>query len=173
MNATALIARLERAPLVISNLVGMMSPEGARFSPPSGAWSVLEILCHLGDEEVEDFRTRLRLTLEDPTAEWPPIDPEGWARARRYKERDLHSALARFMKERLTSVVWLKSLRSPDWNAAAKRPFGVMRAGDLLAAWAAHDALHIRQMAKRLYELAAEDGKPEGFAVRYAGEWGA
>jgi hypothetical protein len=173
MNAAIVIDRLERFPPVLAGLVGMVSDPQARFKPLSGAWSILEIVCHLGDEEVDDFRTRLRLALDDPKAEWPPIDPEGWARDRGYNQQDLHAALERFTGERAASVAWLRSLRSPDWGATVTRPFGTMRAGDLLAAWAAHDALHIRQVAKRLYELAGEDGKPEGYVVRYAGEWGA
>jgi hypothetical protein len=39
----------------------------------------------------------------------------------------------------------------------------------LLASWAAHDALHLRQIARRLHGLAARDAGPYG--VAYAGEW--
>jgi hypothetical protein len=42
-----------------------------------------------------------------------------------------------------------------------------MRAGDLLASWAAHDARHLEQIAKRLHGLAARDGTP--YSVAYAG----
>jgi hypothetical protein len=34
---------------------------------------------------------------------------------------------------------------------------GPIRAGDLLAAWAAHDAAHLRQIASRLIDLAKRD----------------
>jgi hypothetical protein len=142
----------------------------ATWKPPSGAWSILEIVCHLGDEEVDDFRTRLRLTLEDPSQDWPKIDPEGWARERRYNERDLGESLERFARERAASVAWLRSLRDVDWSRAATHPrLGSLRAGDLMASWAAHDALHLRQIAKRLHELAAADAP--GFDAGYAGEW--
>ncbi|MBK7403801.1 MAG: hypothetical protein IPJ41_04000 [Phycisphaerales bacterium] len=62
------------------------------------------------------------------------------------------------------------SLAKVDWNRAYHHPkLGSLRAGDLLAAWAAHDALHLRQIAKRMHELASHDAP--GFDAAYAGEW--
>jgi hypothetical protein len=165
---------MARTPASLRALLTNLPTADARWRPPSGAWSILEILCHLCDEEVDDFRTRVESTLRDPAAAWNPIDPEGAARERRYNEQDPGAALARFEAERAKSIAWLRSLRSPDWTRAhthAKIGFP-LSAADLLASWAAHDALHIRQIAKRLYELAQRDGGP-GVSVKYAGEWGA
>ena len=39
------------------------------------SWSLLEIICHLRDEEIEDFRQRLAFVLEDREGLPPPIDP--------------------------------------------------------------------------------------------------
>jgi hypothetical protein len=170
MNAAAIIRRLEEFPGALRGVVACASPEDALWKPPSGAWSILEVVCHLGDEEVLDFRTRVQSTLRDAAAAWPGIDPEGWARERRYNEQELGGAVTRFCDERGASVRWLKSLNNPDWNAAHQHPkFGPIKAGDLLASWAAHDALHLRQIAKRLHELAARDGA--GCSTDYAGEW--
>ncbi len=170
MNALALIDRMEGFAPSLSSAVACVSDEDARWKPPSGNWSVLEIVCHLGDEEVDDFRARLRSTLEEPAREWPAIDPERWARERRYNEKDLGAAVRRFVTERSASIEWLRSLKSPDWNRAHVHPkFGPMPAGMLLASWAAHDALHLRQIAKRLWELAGRDAGE--FKTDYAGEW--
>lgn len=171
MQIDRLIERMERFPGALHALLEGLDPECARWKPPSGAWSILEIVCHLGDEEVDDFRTRVRMTLEDPGRDWPPIDPEGWARERGYNERDLAERLARFASERTDSVEWLRSLKQPDWSSERVHPkLGSMRAGDVMAAWAAHDALHLRQIAKRLHELAGVDAG--GFDTEYAGRWG-
>lgn len=43
---------------------------------------------------------RLRLTLEDPSAEWPPIDPERVAEERGYRERALQGMLWQFQSVR-------------------------------------------------------------------------
>ncbi|MCC6322686.1 MAG: DinB family protein [Phycisphaerales bacterium] len=172
MNLERLVAKLEQFPKTLSAMVTVLSDDEARWKPPSGAWSVLEVVCHLADEEVDDFRTRVRLMQEDPAAPWPGIDPEGWARARAYTNKNLRAELDRFARERAESVRWLRSRGSWDWAVSALRPHGPIRAGDLMVSWAAHDALHARQIAKRMYELAGEDGRPEGFSTRYAGEWG-
>ena len=167
-----IINRLDAFARTLRAAVAGLSEKDARFKPPSGAWSILEIVNHLADEEVEDFRARLEQTLRDPTLPFPAIDPEGWARERRYNERELAESVARLIAERRRSIAWLGSLREPDWSRAHEHPrFGPLSAGMFLASWAAHDALHLRQIAKRLYELAARDGQP--YSVRYAGEWGA
>lgn len=170
MDAAAITGRLERFGPVLEALVAGMGEE-ARWKPPSGAWSILEIVCHLGDEEVEDFRPRVFSTLRDPAAAWVPIDPEGAARARRYNEQDLAGATARFVTERRRSVEMLRGLAEPDWSRAYMHPkLGPQTAGMVMASWAAHDALHLRQIAKRMWELAGRDGAPYG--TGYAGEWG-
>ncbi len=170
-----IIERLERAPHALRSIVGIASSEDATWRSPTGAWAIIEIIRHMGDEEVDDFRARLRSTLEDPSRAWPSIDPEGWARERKYIDDDLAEAVERFCEERTASLMWLSSLGDPsrvDWSLAHMHPrFGPITAGDLLAAWAAHDALHLRQIAKRLFELTQRDAAPAG--TRYAGEWGA
>ncbi len=80
-----LFARLARGAETIRALVEDMGDEEARWRPPSGGWSILEVICHLRDEETDDFRQRLRLTLEDAAKEWPPMDPEAWVAERRYQ----------------------------------------------------------------------------------------
>ncbi|MFG0274384.1 MAG: DinB family protein [Phycisphaerales bacterium] len=170
MDSARLIARLEGTPAALVSLLAGIPAEDARWKPSPTDWSILEIVCHLGDEEVEDFRMRLRLTLERPDEAWPPIDPEGAARERRYNEQDFGAALARFGSERAASMQWLRSLGAVDWTAAYQHPkFGPIAAGELLVSWATHDALHLRQIAKRLLQLAERDGA--GFKSAYAGNW--
>lgn len=172
MNTQAIIERMDRLSSVLPALVSGLSREEALWRPDAQTWSILEVVCHLADEEAGDFRPRLERTLAEPQTEWDPIDPEGWALARHYREADLEEATARFVAERQRSVVWLMGLGRVDWSRVYEHPrLGSIRAGDLLAAWAAHDALHLRQIAKRLYELAAHDAP--GFETVYAGEWGA
>lgn len=171
-----IIDRLERFAEVLPALARVADPRDAAWKPPHGAWSVLEICCHMLDEEVDDFRTRLRLTQEDPASPWPGLDPESRATRDRYNEQNLAVVLDAFVRERRSSVAWLRELagRRPDWAVAHNHPrIGPITAGDLLVAWCAHDALHARQIAKRLFEIAARDGQPHGFRTLYAGEWGA
>jgi hypothetical protein len=168
MHATALIDRLEFLPPALDALLARLPEADWRARPPDGGWSILEVVVHLLDEEVEDFRPRVRLMVEDPTRAWTPIDPEGAVLARRYNERDPAEVLRRFRDERVASLAWLRGLSNPRWENSSVRPNGhVLRAGDVMASWPAHDARHLTQIAKRLYWLAARDGAP--YDVGYAG----
>ncbi len=154
---------------VIPALLAGLTPAEARFKPTSEMWSVLEVVCHLYDEEREDFRQRLDLMLHRPADPWPPIHPSAWVTERRYNERDYAEMLDRWVAERAQSVAWLDGLTAPDWEAVVTSPFGRLRSGDMLAAWVAHDNLHQRQLVElrrvRLLNLV------EPYAVQYAGDW--
>lgn len=169
MNASALVDRLERFAAVLPPLTAMVGDADARWKPAPQHWSVLEVCRHLLDEEREDFRPRLESTLRDPAAPWPKLQLEGIAERRGYNEADPKETVAAWTAERRKSVAWLRSLASPAWNNAYRHPSRPIRAGDLLASWAAHDALHLRQISRRLHELAGRDGG--GFETGYAGAW--
>ena len=155
---------------MLPNVVCDVTLDDSRWKPVDGAWSILEVVCHLADEEELDFRKRAELTLADPRQPWPPIDPEGWAVERHYNDGILNEAVQRFGRLRAESTMWLRSLDNPDWNRAYDHPrFGAFRAGDMLAAWVAHDYLHLRQISKRMYQLAERDAGE--YSTRYAGEW--
>jgi hypothetical protein len=144
-----IVARLERNREVICSLVSSVPPEQARWKPSEKQWSILEVINHLDDEERDDFRKRIDLTLHQPDRDWPPIDPARWCVERRYNERDLEESVKRFAAERERSILWLRGLGSPDWDRFREHPrAGVLRAGDLLASWLAHDYLHIRQLTR-------------------------
>lgn len=167
-NFSASLDRLACFPRALGALVVGIVDTDLRYKPSTGAWSILEILCHLADEEERDFKPRLERTLcGEP---WNPIDPEGWARRFDYNAQSPAEALARFSTQRELSIAWLKSVVNPDWEAAhVHHKLGTIHAGTVYASWVAHDALHLRQIAKRLYELAARDAEP--FHTRYAGDW--
>jgi hypothetical protein len=169
MDAAALIGRLERFADVLPVLTACFSDADARWKPAPEHWSVLEVCRHLLDEEREDFRPRLESTLRDPAAAWAKLDLKEIAQRRKYNEADLKETVEAWVAERRASVAWLRSLLSPDWTVAYQHPSGAVAAGDLLASWAAHDALHLRQISKRLHELAGRDGGE--FKTGYAGAW--
>ncbi len=170
MDAASLITNLERFPDALEAVLGRLSAADWRWRPPEGGWSALEVVGHLVDEETDDFGARLRLTLTDPALAWPSMDPEAWVVERRYQDRDPAATLRRFRDERARSVAWLRSLRSPNWDAAhahPRSPTGFFSAGDLLASWASHDPRHLVQIAKRLHAMAVRDGAP--YSTTYAG----
>lgn len=170
LNVDALIRRMEAMLQSLPALLTSVTPEEAHWRPDGGGWSIVEIVNHLADEEVEDFRTRLRMTLEDPAAPWPKIDPEGAARERDSNSRPLASSLQRFLTERRASLEWLRSLGEVGWATSHQHiKIGPLLAGDLLAAWCDHNILHLRQIVKRFHQLTQRDAGP--YSTAYAGDW--
>ncbi|HEX7973007.1 MAG TPA: DinB family protein [Anaerolineales bacterium] len=169
MHITQIIQQMELNALRIRTLVEGVSAEQARWKPGPDSWSVLEVVNHLYDEEREDFRVRLDLILHQPKEEWPPIDPRGWVATRRYNQREIGPSLKAFLDERNSSIAWLKSLDSPSWQAAVQAPFGEIRAGDMVSAWAAHDLLHLRQLVELQHAFIVQITAP--YSTEYAGPW--
>ena len=169
MELETMILRLERQALTIRNLVEGVPADQATWKPSAEPWSILEVINHLADEEREDFRSHLDTLLHDPQGEWHPIDPQAWVTGRGYNQRDLAASLEDFLSERSRSLDWLRSLASPDWNQGRQAPWGLLRAGDMLASWAAHDLLHIRQLVELHWAYGQLHSQP--YDVRYAGDW--
>jgi hypothetical protein len=164
------IASLRRHADVFAALANGVGDEQARWKPEPGKWSILEVVAHLADEEVEDFRARVDATLHRPHEDWNPIDPQGWAVERRYDDGTLPVALDRFLSARAESIAWLEGLSDPDWSLTHHHPkFGPIRAGDLLTAWVAHDHIHVRQLNRLAREFFVT--RISGFSPAYAGTW--
>jgi len=171
VDLAAAVRRLHANVSVFRAQVEGVGQEQARWKPDPAQWSILEVVAHLADEEVLDFRTRVDLTLNSPEKPWPRIDPERWVSERAYNAMDLSEALERFAGERARSVAWLGELGERDWGAAHEHPrFGPIRAGDLLGSWVAHDLIHVRQI-NRLHRAWLEHAVAPGFALAYAGRW--
>jgi len=170
VDLASIVSSLEANAQVIAAQVSGVTDTQARWRPAPDKWSILEVVTHLADEEVEDFRTRVGSTLTSPEAGWGAIDPGGWAVQRRYNEGDLQLSLARFLREREASVSFLGALSDPDWDLAYEHPsWGPIRAGDLLTAWVAHDHIHIRQLNRLQREYLVVS--VSGYSPDYAGPW--
>ncbi|HUP52351.1 MAG TPA: DinB family protein [Longimicrobiales bacterium] len=166
----AMVGRLRANAEVLASLAAGVSDEQAGWKPRPDKWSILEVVNHLADEEVEDFRPRLDLTLHQPGKPWPPIDPQGWVTARGYDGRDLHESLERFLAARRGSLAWLEGVKDPDWSLAYEHPkAGPITAGDVLTSWVAHDHIHIRQLNRLHREYLAGVLSPH--SPEYAGRW--
>jgi hypothetical protein len=170
MNILYFIKRFSHNADAIQSLVAGVSDEQARWQPTPEEWSILEVVNHLYDEERDDFRIRLDLTLHHPGQPWPPINPPGWVIERQYNLRDPAESLGKFLAERRRSIAWLEGLGDAPWSAVHEHlQIGKLSAGDLLASWLAHDFLHIRQLAQlqRQYIGVVTAGR----AIEYAGPW--
>jgi hypothetical protein len=171
VSASVLLARagdeLARAGDALERLLGGLDAAAWRARPASAEWAPVEIVCHLRDEEAEDFPARLRVIVEGGTA-FAPIDPPGWVEARRYRETDPAAALAALRAGRAASLVWLATVDPARLGASVTHArLGALSGLDVLAAWVAHDRLHLAQLAATLARLWADRWAP--LRVDYAG----
>jgi hypothetical protein len=169
MEFSALYQELQNSTEMIRALLSGVTQEEAQVKPNPESWSILEVVCHLHDEEREDFREHLDWILHRQHEEWHRIDPQGWVIERKYNEQDFNEIPKKFFAERTRSLEWLQGLSGAIWETSHTSQFGTMKAGDMFASWVAHDNLHIRQLVE-LRRLRIENmTKP--YNLEYAGDW--
>ncbi len=160
--------QLGRGATLVIVLTDTAPDEFMRWKPSPERWSMLEVVNHLADEEVFDFRTRVERTLRDPAESWVAIDPQSWVAERKYNAREPKESLERFLTERKKSLDWLRALNDAPWSNVHSHPtLGPMSARTLLANWVAHDLLHARQMLRLHYDWLALQIAPD--KLDYAG----
>ena len=169
MNHHKIIQELSRNKTVFKELLSGLDKEFYLWKPKPEKWCLLEIICHLYDEEREDFRARTKHVLETPDEPMTPIDPAAWVIDRDYIGQDFESTLEKFLKERDDSIAWLNSLQSPNWDNTYQHPkVGPLKAELFLVNWLAHDYMHIRQILNTKFGyLQTLTDKP----LDYAGNW--
>lgn len=169
MEITKVTTQLRYQAQAINALAADLTLEESRWKPNPKSWSVLEVLNHLVDEEMLDFRDHLGHILFTPDQPWPEIDPGAWVTKKQYNKSLLDETLQKFKSEREKSIAWLFGLSDPDWEGFVAAPWGKLTAGEMLASWVAHDLLHLRQLVELRYMLTAKTSQP--YKIEYAGDW--
>jgi DinB superfamily len=169
MDRSHLFDQLARHCDVFRALFTGLTTEEIRWKPAPEKWCALEIVCHLYDEERDDFRARLTHVLETPEAPLPKADPASWVTERKYLEQDFSAKLADLLLERTRTVVWLRDLTDAPWSNAYMHPkAGPVSCELLLTNWVAHDLHHIRQFNNLRYEYLIAH---TNVSLDYAGKW--
>jgi len=158
---------LARLPGVLELLLADLDPATWRERPAPAEWSPVEIVCHLRDEETEDFGARVRVVVEGGVR-FTPIDPARWAEERVYRDADSRVALGAFLERRAASLAFLADVTPERLRHTVAQPrLGSLSGLDLLAAWVTHDRLHLAQLAATLARLGARRWAP--LRAEYAG----
>jgi hypothetical protein len=169
MDPHFVIINLEKNKTDFQSLLSGVTAEESLWKPAEDRWCLLEVVCHLYDEEREDFRVRIESILNDPKTPLPKIDPQGWVKKRKYLKQNYGEMLIRFFAEREKSIKYLKSLDNPQWDSAYKhKTHGPQSAGMFLTNWLAHDYLHLKQIVRLKYDYLAHSS---GESLQYAGQW--
>jgi hypothetical protein len=169
MEFQTLYRELQNSTEMIRALLVGITQEESQIKPSPESWSILEVVCHLYDEEREDFREHLDFILHREYEEWQMINPQRWVLERRYNEQEFAIMQEKFFAERKQSLDWLIEMANSDWGTTYTSPYGSTSAGKMLACWVAHDNLHIRQLVElRRYRI-EQITRP--YTIEYAGEW--
>jgi DinB superfamily len=158
---------LGRLPPILNALLDGLEPAVWRERPAADEWAPVEIVCHLRDEEAEDFGARVRVVVEG-RERFAPIDPVRRAAERGYRDADPTAALATFVERRAGNLRFLATVPAESFHATVTQPGTATLSGlDLLAAWATHDRLHLTQLTATLARLGADRWAP--LRADYAG----
>ena len=169
MEFSTLYQELQNSTEMIRALLSGVASEAAHFKPGAETWSILELVCHLYDEEREDFRGHIDFILHRQNEAWHAIDTQGWVTQRKYNEQNFAEMQEKFFAEREKSFAWLKELLNPDWEKTYTTEYRMISAGEMFACWAAHDNLHIRQLVELRRMRLENMTKP--YNLEYAGDW--
>jgi hypothetical protein len=169
MEFKTLYQELNNSTEMIRALLSGVTSAEARVKPNAESWSILEVVCHLYDEEREDFREHVDFILHRQNEDWHQIDPQSWVTDRKYNEQNFAEMQEKFFSEREKSLNWLEELPNPNWETTYTSQYGTTTAGEMLACWIAHDNLHIRQLVELRRVKIENITSP--YNVEYAGDW--
>ena len=160
---------LDRNRKVLVSTLTQIPDELIHWKNSPNDWSLLEIVCHLVDEEVQDFRARVLHTLKNPELPLVPIDPIAWVTQHDYAGQNFHQKVKEWEKEREASINILKENLDSDWQSRIDHPQrGEITAYSFLCNWLAHDYHHIRQINRIKYNYLKHKS---GDSLSYAGNW--
>lgn len=155
---------LERTPAVLRSLMAMAPDDALSFREGPGAWSPLEVLCHVTDGEVHDWLPRIEIVLSDgPQKRFTPFDREaGFARYGGWTLDALLDELARLRARNLDRLTRF-GLTAQDLERTGVHPeLGTVTLHQLLACWVTHDLAHVAQVSRVLVRYFGRDVGPWG-----------
>ena len=139
---------LSGMPEVLGRVVADLMAGGHALAAPPGAWSAVEIVCHLRDAEERALeRTRIMLVADTPKI--TPYDPAAWAIERQYASQELRAALLAFGALRETHTAELEAIPFQDWHRGGEhQEYGHIDILGHALHIMSHDAVHLRQLAR-------------------------
>ena len=129
-------------------LAGLSDAE-LRFRPPSGDWSIVEIVGHMTDvDAIWPGRVRQMLSTDNP--QLPRVDNDA-VRAREYQAKQLDLLLATLAERRADFIELLRPLRPAHLERGGLHPTrGPITVAEAAVALADHDRGHLEQIAANL-----------------------
>ena len=119
MEFQTLYQELVNSTEMIRALTNGIDQEQAQVKPDAKSWSILEVVCHLYDEEREDFREHLDFILHRQNEEYHVIDPQSWVTERKYNEQNLIEMREKFFGEGVQNYIALRLAERGEYKFAS------------------------------------------------------
>jgi hypothetical protein len=132
-------------------LTSLVTQEEAReFREKDGAWTILEVMCHLRDFEMI-FTERVEHMLKKITPTFTPYDQNALVTENNYSEQTLSEVVQAFGLYRERTLSIFRGLEPQQWQRMGLHPKqGRMTVADMPERIVFHDSKHIRQLARIL-----------------------
>lgn len=161
MDLTTVYDTLSRTPAAFRALLSAATPQALAYREAPEAWTLHEVLCHVTDGEVTDWRPRVATIMSQGDKRFTPFDRVGGQQT--YGRWPTPALLDEFERLRRDNLTYLAQL---DLDAAALSrtgihpEFGTVTLDQLLSCWVVHDLAHIAQISRVLVRHIGPDVGP-------------
>ena len=148
---TAVVATAKAIPAALKGMLSNLPASAWTESPHPEEWSLVEIISHLRDVEIEVNLPRIQTFLHEENPFITADDTDMWVAERAYAKEDGETALQGYVNARLETLKALKKLNDDDWQRAGRHAiFGPITVQEQLGFMVEHDRVHLRQIYKQL-----------------------
>ena len=148
---TAVVATAKAIPAALRGMLSNLPVSAWTESPHPEEWSLVEIISHLRDVEIEVNLPRIQTFLHEENPFITADDTDMWVAERAYAKEDGETALRGYVNARLETLKVLKKLNDDDWQRAGRHAiFGPITVQEQLGFMVEHDRVHLRQIYKQL-----------------------
>lgn len=147
--AEAVTAGLDAIVQVLRDVSKELTNAELRWKPAAEEFSVLELICHLRDIELEGYSARIRRLLDEDEPFLPDVDGTKVARDRDYNSENVGAALGSFAKAREANLRILSALSDRALSRAGMlEGVGPITIAELIEKMKEHDQGHHAEALK-------------------------